>query len=179
VNKSPAFAIKELIAKLKYEDYLEGEEDSADRIENVRELVSAALQFGSRHENATVTDFLQDVALAADVDTYDPSAGRVSLMSLHTAKGLEFPVVFICGVEEGLIPHERALQSRSRKELEEERRLLFVGMTRAKKLLYLTYCRFRAQFGRQRYREPSTFLDELPRSVQFFYLADEDLTKSR
>lgn len=177
IKKSPSAAIKQLIQKLKYEEYLEGEEDSQDRIENVRELVSAALQFESRFENATVVDFLQEVALAADVDTYDPSAGRVSLMTLHTAKGLEFPVVFVCGVEEGLIPHERALQSRSQKEFEEERRLLFVGMTRAEKLLYLTYCRFRAQFGQKGFREPSTFLDELPRSVQFLYLADEDLTK--
>jgi DNA helicase-2/ATP-dependent DNA helicase PcrA len=179
VKKSPAAAIKELIAKLRYEAHLQGEEDSQNRIENVRELVSAASQFESRHKNATIVDFLQEIALAADVDTYDPSAGRVSLMTLHTAKGLEFPVVFICGIEEGLIPHEKSLQSRSAKELEEERRLLFVGMTRAKKLLYLTYCRFRARFGRQGFREPSTFLDELPRTLQFLYLADEDLTKSR
>jgi DNA helicase-2/ATP-dependent DNA helicase PcrA len=176
-KKRPSAAIKELIAKLGYEEYLQTEEDSQDRIENVRELANAASQFQSRRENATVLDFLQEVALASDIDAYDASKGRVSLMTLHTAKGLEFPVVFICAVEEGLIPHEKSLQSRSKRELEEERRLLFVGMTRAKKLLYLTYARFRAQFGQRGFREPSTFLDELPRDVQFLYLADEDLTK--
>jgi DNA helicase-2/ATP-dependent DNA helicase PcrA len=177
VKKSPSIAIRELIARLRYEEYLRTEEDSQDRMGNVRELVNAASQFEIRRENVTVLDFLQEVALASDADAYDESKGRVSLMTLHAAKGLEFPVAFIAGVEEGLIPHEKSLQSRSGKELEEERRLLFVGMTRAKKLLYLTYTRFRAQFGQRGFREPSTFLDELPRSVQFLYLVDEDLTK--
>ncbi|MFH1422343.1 MAG: UvrD-helicase domain-containing protein [Planctomycetota bacterium] len=177
LSKPPGMAVKELITKLKYEEYLQGEEDSKERIENVRELVNAATQFEKNHNEADISEFLQDIALVADSDDYDKSVNRISLMTLHAAKGLEFPVVFICGVEDGIIPHERSVTSRSVREYEEERRLLFVGMTRAEKMLYLTYCRFRSQYGQTGFREPSPFMDELPRDVQFFYLADEDLTK--
>ncbi len=114
-------------------------EQDQDRLANVQELVSAARQF-----DATFTDevsleaFLEQTCLASDLDLLDDSAGQVTLMTLHAAKGLEFPVVFIVGVEEGLIPHERAVRGGDPHELEEERRLLFVGMTRAREQLVLT-----------------------------------------
>ncbi|MFW6336545.1 MAG: 3'-5' exonuclease, partial [Phycisphaeraceae bacterium] len=108
--------------------------------------------------------FLERVALVADVDSVDPDQGAVTLMTLHTAKGLEFPVVAMVGVEDGLLPHERGLKDD--KELEEERRLCFVGVTRAMKRLLLTHARYRTIFGQTMPVIPSRFLEEIPREHQ-------------
>jgi DNA helicase-2/ATP-dependent DNA helicase PcrA len=127
--------------------------------ENVNELINAASQYDEQTEQPSLIDYLQQVALLSDADKYDPAATRVALMTLHTAKGLEFDNVFIAGVEEGLLPHERSTESGD--EMEEERRLLFVGITRAKKTLNLSFARYRKIRGLLLRTTPSPFLFEL------------------
>ena len=112
------------------------------------------------HPGASIHEFLADVTLASPIDRWDQQEGAVTLMTLHAAKGLEFPVVFVVALEEGLLPHSRA--NNNDKELEEERRLLFVGITRAQRQLYLSRCRIRTFRGQQAATFPSRFLDELP-----------------
>ena len=129
------------------------------RAENVRELINAAAEFEAEHPEATLAEFLEAVALASDVDSYDADADRVSLMTLHTAKGLEFPGVFIVGLEEYLLPHANSMGETA--ELEEERRLCYVGMTRAQDLLYLSYAETRSVAGVPEPRTPSRFLAEI------------------
>ncbi|HOW19656.1 MAG TPA: 3'-5' exonuclease, partial [Phycisphaerae bacterium] len=130
-------------------------------LENVNELINAAAEYDRQHPAGSLVEWLQQVSLVSDQDAYDPSAGAVSLMTLHAAKGLEFPTVFIAGCEEGLLPHYQHQDSRS--ELEEERRLFFVGMTRAKARLTLTYARNREFRGISQRREVSRFVTEIPR----------------
>ncbi len=142
-----------------------GDEDDAARLENVEELVTAAKQFHDQNPESTITDFLEGITLASDVDGWDEQADHVSVMTLHASKGLEFPVVYVLAVEEGLLPHERSLSNDE--EIEEERRLCFVGMTRAMKELYLCHARLREFRGQLNYCIPSSFLNELPRDVQF------------
>ena len=128
---------------------------------NVAELVNAAAQYDEANaEDPTIGGFLETTALASDVDALDAEAGKVTLMTIHAAKGLEFPSVFIVGREHGLIPHERSIRSNDPKQLEEERRLLFVGMTRAMRQLYLTTAQVRSERGTPRVTIPSTFLAE-------------------
>src|SRR6185503_20133850 len=137
----------------------EGTEEAESRIENIRELLTAAEESHERGE--PLREFLDHAALVSDQDAFDERS-PISLMSLHTAKGLEFPVVFIIGLEDGLFPHSRSIGEAP--QLEEERRLFYVGMTRAEKKLYLTSCRFRRYFGNmeQQISEPSRFLNEVP-----------------
>ena len=137
----------------------EGTEESESRIENIREMLTAALESAERGES--LREFLDHAALVSDQDAYD-EAVPITLMTLHTAKGLEFPVVFITGLEEGLFPHSRSINEG--RQLEEERRLFYVGMTRAEQKLYLTSARFRRYFGNmdQQVSEPSRFLSEIP-----------------
>jgi DNA helicase-2/ATP-dependent DNA helicase PcrA len=142
-----------------------GDEDDAERLANVEELITAASQFHSENPESTVTDFLEQITLASDVDGWDEQADHVSVMTLHASKGLEFPVVYILAVEQGLLPHERSLNNDE--EVEEERRLCFVGMTRAMKELYLCYARMREFRGQNNYCIPSSFLQELPKEVVF------------
>jgi DNA helicase-2/ATP-dependent DNA helicase PcrA len=132
------------------------------RAENVRELINAAAEFESEHAEATLAEFLEAVALVSDVDAYDADADRVSLMTLHTAKGLEFTGVFIVGLEEYLLPHANSMGETA--ELEEERRLCYVGMTRARDLLYLSYAETRSVAGVPQARAPSRFLLEIGES---------------
>jgi DNA helicase-2/ATP-dependent DNA helicase PcrA len=159
-------AAEEVIRKLLdlsgYHRYLENDvkDGGEDRLANVDELVSAARQFDAEHPGASVVDFLEDISLASAVDRWKDEAGAVTLMTLHAAKGLEFPVVFIVGLEQGLLPHARAMDDG--RELEEERRLLFVGITRARRELYLSHCRIREFRGQRTATIPSCFLDELP-----------------
>ncbi|MGD0374316.1 MAG: DNA helicase PcrA [Streptosporangiaceae bacterium] len=142
--------------------------DSSDlqdesRIENLTELVSVAREFDSRNPDGTLIDFLEQVSLVADADQIPDGAdhgGLVTLMTLHTAKGLEFPVVFLTGLEENVFPHERS--SGDERELAEERRLAYVGITRAQQRLYLTRAVSRAWFGRPAYHKQSRFLSEVP-----------------
>jgi DNA helicase-2/ATP-dependent DNA helicase PcrA len=134
--------------------------DSKSRLENLQELVGVAKEF-ERAENAgSLDDFLANVALVSDLDTLDPSSSFVTLMTLHAAKGLEFPVVFLTGLEEGVFPHNRALTDLT--ELEEERRLAYVGITRAMDRLYFSYAMRRTLFGNTFAHPKSRFLDEMP-----------------
>jgi DNA helicase-2/ATP-dependent DNA helicase PcrA len=134
-------------------------EDDA-RLENLDEFVSGAAEFEEREDEPTLDGFLETITLATDVDGLDSDAGTVTLMTLHGAKGLEFPVVFLTGMEEGLIPHQRSLVRES--ELEEERRLCYVGMTRAMTHLYLSRARVRRIHGEFQPSLRSRFLDDIP-----------------
>jgi len=153
--------LERIVNTSKYVEMLqeEGSEESETRSENIRELLTAAVESAERSES--LRDFLDHAALVSDQDAYDEKA-PVTLMTLHTAKGLEFPVVFITGLEEGLFPHSRSIDEG--RDLEEERRLFYVGMTRAEQKLYLSSARFRRYFGNmdQQVSEPSRFLSEIP-----------------
>jgi DNA helicase-2/ATP-dependent DNA helicase PcrA len=140
----------------------EGTPESEGRLENLGELVNAATEAAERGE--TLGDFLDHAALVADADAVDEHA-QVSLLTLHNAKGLEFPIVFLAGMEEGLFPHQRSMASVA--ALEEERRLCYVGMTRAQKRLYLTWAKYRRRFGggEQERTVPSRFLSEAPQDL--------------
>ncbi|TAM60410.1 DUF3553 domain-containing protein [bacterium] len=133
--------------------------DARARVENLEELVSVARQFEENNRGATLDDFLTNVALITDLDRMDDRHDRVTLMTLHAAKGLEFPAVFLTGLEEGVFPHNRALGDQQ--ECEEERRLAYVGITRAMERLTLTYAQRRTLFGNTYAYPPSRFLDEM------------------
>jgi DNA helicase II / ATP-dependent DNA helicase PcrA len=144
-----------------YLDALQAERtiEAQGRIENLEELVEVAREFDAGAEDDTLDLFLQQISLVADADTRRDDEGLVTLMTLHNAKGLEYPIVFIIGCEEGVFPHSRSLDEGT---LEEERRLCYVGITRAMRDLYLTFARRRAVFGAQNYGLPSRFLSEIP-----------------
>jgi DNA helicase-2/ATP-dependent DNA helicase PcrA len=144
-----------------YIEALEAERtiEAQGRIENLQELVEVAREFDATAEERTLDQFLQQISLVADADTRRDDEGLVTLMTLHNAKGLEYPIVFMIGCEEGVFPHSRSLDEGS---LEEERRLCYVGMTRAMRDLYLTFARRRAVFGASSYGLPSRFLSEIP-----------------
>jgi len=141
----------------------EGTEEAYSRLENLRELVTVAQEFEQTTGETTLEAFLQHLALVTDLDTWQQEVDRTTLMTLHSAKGLEFPVVFLAGMEEGLFPHARALEEEG--GLEEERRLCYVGMTRAKHRLYLSYARNRTIFGTTVPGVPSRFLEEVPEAL--------------
>jgi DNA helicase-2/ATP-dependent DNA helicase PcrA len=137
-------------------------ETDVQRAANVDELRTAAHQYDEEHgDDPSLEGFLEETALVSDVDSLDSTSGQVTLMTLHAAKGLEFPVVHIVAVEEGLLPHDRAVRDGSLNELEEERRLLFVGMTRAEERLYLTRASIRTLHGKDIPSPPSRFLTEM------------------
>ncbi len=136
---------------------------------NVLELISVAHDYDEQHpDTRSLEGFLESTSLVSDLDQLDPEAGAVTLMTLHAAKGLEFPVVFVVGVEQGLIPHDRSLQTNEVREIEEERRLLFVGMTRAQRKLYLTRVIERQTRGRRLHVIPSEFLSEVGLPIRDF-----------
>ena len=137
--------------------------EARGRIENLQELVGVAREYRQQTEDASLAGFLQDIALVSDQDTIRDDRGVVTLMTLHNAKGLEFRAVFMIGMEEGVFPHIRAIEEQG---VEEERRLCYVGMTRAMERLTLTYTLSRSLFGRRTYNLASRFLDELPREVE-------------
>lgn len=155
-----------LIDETAYEKYLDRtavEQQDSNPMANVDELITAAVEFDRRHpEGASLEAFLEQVALVSDTDAFEDSNDRVTLMTMHAAKGLEFPRVFVIGVEDDLLPHKRSKESPA--EVEEERRLLFVGITRAKEWLQLSCCKRRAIRGDVRPVIPSPFLNELPLS---------------
>ncbi len=138
----------------------EGTIEATTRVENLKELLNVAREFESAAGENAVDAFLESVALTTDADSYDESQETVAMMTLHTAKGLEFPVVFMTGMEEGLFPHMRSIGDEE--ELEEERRLCYVGMTRAKELLYLTGARGRMMYGEMMPAIESRFIKEIP-----------------
>jgi DNA helicase-2/ATP-dependent DNA helicase PcrA len=147
-------------------DALEAERtiEARGRIENLQELVGVAREYRTETADASLAGFLQDVALVSDQDTIaDDDRGLVTLMTLHNAKGLEFAAVFAIGMEEGVFPHIRAIEEQG---IEEERRLCYVGLTRAKERLTLTHTMSRSLWGRRTYNLASRFLDELPREVE-------------
>ena len=160
---SPSALIEHLFEATGYAALFEGSEDREDvaRRENLQELVSSAREFERRNaEGATVAEYLDTVSLATDADALGSGGGAVTLSTLHAAKGLEFPAVFIVGLEEGYLPHGESIEDAE--ELEEERRLLYVGMTRAKDELTLTLAGRRLVYGRVQGRSPSRFVDEIP-----------------
>lgn len=137
--------------------------EAESRVENLKELHGVVAEFRSEYGSATLEDFLERVSLVSDTDELDEEAGYVSLMTLHNAKGLEFPVVFIVGMEEGVFPHMRSMESLD--ELEEERRLCYVGMTRAEKVLYVTHAEARSLWGGLSMNPMSRFLREVPNDL--------------
>ena len=143
----------------------EKKEDNRDRLENLREFISVAKNFddGAAEGENGLADFLAQIALISDVDQTEQSDGTVTLMTFHAAKGLEFPAVFMAGMEEGLFPHSRTLLDDT--EIEEERRTCYVGITRAERQLYLTYARQRTIYGRTEMSRPSRFLAEIPEEL--------------
>lgn len=134
-----------------------------DRLENIQELSSNLLRYSEDNEEGDLNGFLEEVALMTDIDNYNEEADTVVLMTLHSAKGLEFPVVFIPGMERGIFPGIQSLYSAS--EMEEERRLAYVGITRAKERLYLTHARTRMLYGSTSHNAPSPFLEEIPEKL--------------
>ncbi len=153
-----------ILKKSGYEQLLkDGSQEGDERWENVKELRNVTAEFAHLPLAEALVAFLEDVSLVADVDKYDPQADAVTLITLHAAKGLEFPVVFIVGLEENILPHSRSLESEN--DLEEERRLLYVGITRAMRKLYLVYAFRRTVFGNPQASKPSRFLGEIPQNL--------------
>jgi DNA helicase II / ATP-dependent DNA helicase PcrA len=156
--------LDELLRETGYYDALEAERtiEAQGRLENLQELVRVGREYDAMAEQGSVGEFLQQIALIADVDSLRDEEGLVTLMTLHNAKGLEFPIVFMIGMEDGIFPHSRALDEG---DLEEERRLAYVGLTRAMRDLTLTYARRRNSFGASSFGLRSRFIDEIPREL--------------
>lgn len=157
--------VEELLDKSGYRDMLKAEKsiESQSRLENLDEFLSVTKNFEDASEDKTLVAFLTDLALVADIDKLDDDgekADAVVLMTLHSAKGLEFPVVFLMGMEEGVFPHSRSLMEEA--EMEEERRLAYVGITRAEEQLFITNAQMRTLFGRTNMNPPSRFIQEIP-----------------
>jgi DNA helicase-2/ATP-dependent DNA helicase PcrA len=153
--------IDSLVRRIKYYEYLEDDTPQGEaRIENVKELLSVAQEY----QDVGLAGFLEEVSLVSDLDTADLSGDAITLMTLHAAKGLEFPVVFMIGLEETIFPHSRALYDES--EMEEERRLCYVGMTRARQELYLLHAGSRLLYGGLQSNPPSRFLSEIDGNIQ-------------
>ncbi len=165
VTEAPHSLVRDLVEELHLVEYFgekEGEKGSL-RGENIGELVSAVAEFERRHHEALLFDFLEEVSLLTDIDSWDDENDAVALMTLHNSKGLEFPCVYIAGMEEGLLPHARSLAEEE--ELEEERRLFYVGLTRAMEKVTLTSVSSRIRFGEIAPSVPSRFLSEIPPSL--------------
>ena len=156
--------LDELLRETGYFDALQAERtiEAQGRIENLEELVRVAREYDAMAEQPSVGEFLQQIALIADVDSLRDEEGLVTLMTLHNAKGLEFPIVFVIGLEDGVFPHSRAIDEG---EIEEERRLAYVGLTRAMRDLTLTFARRRNSFGANSFGMRSRFIDEIPREL--------------
>lgn len=161
-DKSVLDILEAILDRTSYLAQLEESTDPQDqaRAENIGELLSVAKDFQDTNPTGTVEDFLEQVALVNDVDSFEQEESKVTLMTLHAAKGLEFPIVFLGGLEEGLFPHSRTLMNPE--EIEEERRLAYVGITRAEKELYISNATTRTVFGRTSSYLPSRFIDEIP-----------------
>lgn len=166
INDSETLPLHELLSKLLEEThYIESlnaePERKEERLANLEELRSNLIRFQTENEEATLNDFLQEVSLMTDIDNYNTDADTAVMMTIHSAKGLEFPVVFLAGMEETIFPSNMSGMA-SDAEIEEERRLAYVGITRAKERLYLTRARMRMLFGSTKFNAPSRFLDEIP-----------------
>jgi DNA helicase II / ATP-dependent DNA helicase PcrA len=133
--------------------------EAEGRLENLQEFLGVAQDYDRNNPGGSLLDFLQEISLYADVDSLKDQQGQITLMTLHNAKGLEFPVVFMVGMEEGIFPHSRSIDEQN---LEEERRLCYVGITRAMERLYLSFAHTRSLYGLGSYNQPSRFLTEIP-----------------
>jgi DNA helicase II / ATP-dependent DNA helicase PcrA len=160
-NGPIATLLNDVLRETGYLEALENERtiEAQGRIENLQELVNVAAEYDAGEGEHSLGEFLQQIALIADADALDPDEGLVTLMTLHNAKGLEYPIVFMIGCEEGVFPHSRALDEGG---LEEERRLCYVGITRAERDLYITFARSRTVFGARNYGLASRFVSEIP-----------------
>ncbi|MFB6468552.1 DNA helicase PcrA [Cytobacillus sp. Hz8] len=157
--------VEQILEKTGYREMLKAEKsiEAQSRLENIDEFLSVTQNFEESSEDKTLVAFLTDLALVADIDKLDEDGDKtdtVVLMTLHSAKGLEFPVVFLMGLEEGVFPHSRSLMEEA--EMEEERRLAYVGITRAEEELFITNAQMRTLFGRTNVNRPSRFIDEIP-----------------
>ncbi|MGM0608326.1 MAG: ATP-dependent helicase [Candidatus Muiribacteriota bacterium] len=159
---TPTAFVENVIKDSQIIDYYLEQEGGENRIENIKEFISAVREFETSNPESTIEDFMQMISLYSDSDE-EFQDGEVLLMTLHNAKGLEFPYVFISGLEEEILPHSRSLETEN--ELEEERRLFYVGITRGMKKLYLTFTYTRHIFGNIKYSRPSRFLSELPEKL--------------
>lgn len=176
--------VEQVIERSGYEEALQKEQslEAQSRIENLEEFLSVTREFEKTSEDKSLLAFLTDLALIADIDSVDEDdpeqQSKVTLMTMHAAKGLEFPVVFVIGMEENLFPHSRSMDDDE--EMEEERRLAYVGITRAEKQLYLTYANTRMIFGRTQYNPVSRFISELPEhTIEKARAAEMDFPFSR
>ena len=160
---SPAEMIRKVTELSGYRAMLiEGGDAERERLENIDELISGALEYQKNNEETSLVGYLEEVALVADVDRYDEGADAVVLMTIHSAKWLEFPVVFIPGMEDGIFPGTQTITSMREDDMEEERRLAYVAITRAKEKLYILYARERMLWGRSGHNPPSRFIGEIP-----------------
>lgn len=146
-----------------YRAFLENDEKTDERMDNVGELISGAAHYCETAEEASFSDYMDNLALISDIDNYDEELDAAVLMTIHAAKGLEFPIVFICGFDDGIFPNFMCMYDPS--EMEEERRLCYVGITRAKEKLFLTCAKSRIVYGKSTQYRPSRFLDEIPEEV--------------
>jgi DNA helicase-2/ATP-dependent DNA helicase PcrA len=163
-SQLPVVGLLDLVlTRARYQEFLmDGTAEGEERWQNVLELRTVAENYADLPPGEALDRFLEDVALISDVDTLKEEKDAVTLITLHAAKGLEFPVVFIVGMEEGMLPHIRALESEDESQLEEERRLAYVGITRAKERLYLVYAFRRTIYGQTQVNGPSRFLSDIP-----------------
>jgi DNA helicase-2/ATP-dependent DNA helicase PcrA len=176
-EKSASDALEELLLHMEFESWMAQMDDGTreDREANVEELRTYAKEYDRLYPDGLLRGFLEDISLVSEIDGHDESAESVSLMTLHAAKGLEFPAVFIAGLEEELLPHARSISEGADDEgLEEERRLLYVGMTRAQERLFLSFAAYRMHFGQTSSRLPSRFLDEIPSELIEGYEPEQD-----
>ncbi len=158
---------KELLSRIGYEDYLRaGEEDPQERLDNISEFASNLAKFQQENEEATLEEFLEEVSLMTDLDNYDETADTVVMMTIHSAKGLEFPVVFLPGMEENIFPGMQAIYDPN--GMEEERRLAYVAVTRAREELHLLHAQSRMLFGSTSRNKRSRFVDEMPVELMKF-----------
>ena len=167
--------VKDILEMTQYEEYLKDtEEDAEDRIENVQEFVNKIITYEAENDQPTLGQFLEEVALVAEIDNVKEDTNRVLLMTLHSAKGLEFPHVYLAGMEDGVFPSYMTITSDNRDDLEEERRLAYVGITRAMKDLTLTCAKSRMLHGQTQYNMVSRFVKEIPAE-----LLDQKMPKKR
>ena len=165
LSAAPQSPVKNLLERLMRltgldSEYAADRHEDGTAMDNINELISSAAQYDQDNPQGDLEDYLQQTSLVCDVDAFDPAQGAVAMMTLHAAKGLEFPVVFMVGLEDGLLPHSRSVNYIA--SIEEERRLCFVGMTRAKRNLVMSYTRYRTLRGLTNRTVPSGFLAELP-----------------
>lgn len=174
-NMTVSDLIREVIDKTQYMEYLKksGTAEDKSRIKNLEELVSDAVEFENTSEDKTLSAYLEKVTLISDIDNFDEKSDSVVLMTVHSAKGLEFPIVFMVGMENGIFPSMACMTNNS--EMEEARRLCYVGITRAKQELYMTSAEQRRIFGRMECYEESDFIREIPESLKEYYNYENEL----